>query len=82
MSSWKIYEAVFSFQCPVQSHWKYRAEAHCSPIDSYFCLFDRYRNDQNFTEFCRGNSDFEAPGNTLTRVLYTLNVLTYMYLYN
>ncbi|CAC5359809.1 unnamed protein product [Mytilus coruscus] len=65
MSLWKISEAVFTFQCPVQSHWKYRAEAHCGPVDSYFCLFDRYRNDQNFTEFCRGNSDFEAPGQKL-----------------
>ncbi|XP_052075798.1 uncharacterized protein LOC127713869, partial [Mytilus californianus] len=65
MSLWKISEAVFTFQCPVQSHWKHRTEAHCGLADSYFCLFDRFRNDQNFTEFCRGNSDFEAPGQKL-----------------
>lgn len=71
MSLWKISEAVFNFQCPVQSHWKHRAEAHCGLVDSYFCLFDLFRKDQNFTEFCRIKSDFEAPGSTLSYVIFS-----------
>ncbi|XP_076070588.1 uncharacterized protein LOC143042207 isoform X1 [Mytilus galloprovincialis] len=63
MSLWKLSESGFSFHCPVQSHWKHIAEHRCGSVDSYFCLFNR--NDHYFTEFCRKQSDFEAPGQKL-----------------
>ncbi|XP_076070597.1 uncharacterized protein LOC143042213 [Mytilus galloprovincialis] len=59
----KISNAVFTFQCPVQSHWKLRAETYCGLGKSYFCLYDK--NEQNFTEFCRDADDFDAPGQKL-----------------
>ncbi|XP_052076520.1 uncharacterized protein LOC127714493 isoform X3 [Mytilus californianus] len=63
MSLWKLSESGFSFHCPVQSHWKHRAENNCGSVDGYFCLFNR--NEHYFTEFCRKTSDFEAPGQKL-----------------
>ncbi|VDI74393.1 Hypothetical predicted protein [Mytilus galloprovincialis] len=59
----KISNAVFRFQCPVQSHWKLRAETYCGFGKSYFCLYDK--NENNFTEFCRDADDFDAPGQKL-----------------
>ncbi|XP_076072014.1 uncharacterized protein LOC143043719 [Mytilus galloprovincialis] len=54
-------EAVYSFQCPTQSHWRHR-EAYCNSSVSYFCLYDR--NNENLTEICRTKTDrdFEKPG--------------------
>ncbi|CAC5355617.1 unnamed protein product [Mytilus coruscus] len=63
MSLWKLSESGFSFHCPVQSHWKHRAENNCGSVDGYFCLFNR--NEHYFTEFCRKPPDFEAPGQKL-----------------
>lgn len=59
MSLWKIAEG-FRLHCPVQSHWKFRAGLYCGSINSYFCLFDQ--NKHRFSEFCRKNEDFDAPG--------------------
>ncbi|CAG2252571.1 unnamed protein product [Mytilus edulis] len=58
--SWKISEAVFLFQCPVQAHWKLRADTYCDSLDNYFCLYDR--KEKKFTEFCRKSPDVEVPG--------------------
>lgn len=56
----QICEAIYSFQCPTQSHWRHR-EAYCNSSLSYFCLYDR--NNDNFTEMCREKSEIETPGN-------------------
>ncbi|CAC5394960.1 unnamed protein product [Mytilus coruscus] len=63
MSLWKLTESGVSFHCPVQSHWKHRAETYCGSVDGYFCLFNQ--NEHYFTEFCRKHQDFEAPGRKL-----------------
>ncbi|CAG2253821.1 unnamed protein product [Mytilus edulis] len=60
---WKLSESDFRFHCPVQSHRKHIAEHRCGSMDSYFCLFNR--NEHYFTQFCRKQSDFEAPGHKL-----------------
>ncbi|XP_071124008.1 uncharacterized protein [Mytilus edulis] len=60
MSLLKISDAVFSFRCPVQSHWKHRADTICGSNRSYLCLHDKNKN--KFVEFCRDHQDFEAPG--------------------
>lgn len=64
---YKMSKALYSFQCPVQAHGKHRSEASCDSWDNYICLYDQNKN--NYTEFCRENPDFEAPGNTLFIVL-------------
>ncbi|XP_076070598.1 uncharacterized protein LOC143042222 [Mytilus galloprovincialis] len=61
---YKTSEAIYSFRCPVQAHWKHRSEATCDSWDKYFCVYDQNKN--NFSEFCRDNPDFEAPGLKLT----------------
>ncbi|CAC5359857.1 unnamed protein product [Mytilus coruscus] len=63
MSILKISDAVFSFQCLVQSHWKHRAETICGSNSTYFCLYDI--NENNFTEFCKEIPDFEKAGKKL-----------------
>lgn len=60
---YKISEAFYSLQCPVPAHWKQRSKVSCDSWDSYICLYDR--NENKYTEFCRENPDFEAPGNTV-----------------
>ncbi|CAG2218604.1 unnamed protein product [Mytilus edulis] len=56
----KISEAMFTFQCPVQSHWKHSSEAICDSFDKYFCLYDR--NEKKYNESCRDRPDVEKPG--------------------
>ncbi|CAG2241962.1 unnamed protein product [Mytilus edulis] len=60
ISVWKVSEAVFTFQCPVQSHCKHRADAICDSFDKYFCLYDR--NEKKYNESCRDRPDVEKPG--------------------
>lgn len=53
-------EAVLSFQCPLQSHWRHREKTYCNSSSSYFCLYDL--NENSFTEMCREESEIEKAG--------------------
>lgn len=58
---------MFTFQCPVQSHWRHRSDAICDSFDKYFCLYDR--NEKKYNESCRDRPDVEKKGNKVFKVL-------------
>lgn len=60
MLLYKKSEAVYSFQCPVRSHWKHRSKTFCDSDENYLCLYNQ--NENNFTEFCKEDTEFEGPG--------------------
>lgn len=50
----------YNLLCPVQSHWRLRANIKCNSTGSYFCVYDQ--NDSNFIELCHQNAIIEKKG--------------------
>lgn len=70
ISLWKISDAhaQYSLLCPVQAHWKHRADTFCKSSGSYFCVYNQ--NRRNFTEFCSKKAESEKKGITLNHDLH------------